>query len=83
MKTLSTTEARKQFSDLIDHVRQKSEAVAIGRWNEPEVLLIPYPREFSREVNEITKINASSPSFDFLYDEPDLYSMADLKHRYV
>jgi hypothetical protein len=35
-----------------------------------------------REFSEITYFNATSPSFEFLKDEPDLYSIADLKVVY-
>lgn len=31
-----------------------------------------------KEVNDITNINALSHSFDFLNDEPEIYSLADL-----
>jgi hypothetical protein len=30
-------------------------------------------------INEITNINSYSQSFDFLKDEPELYSIDDLK----
>lgn len=33
----------------------------------------------NKHVNEITNINALSKSFDFLSDEPELYSVSDLK----
>lgn len=34
-------------------------------------------------VNDITTINAYSRSFDFLKNEPDLYSLSDLRKRYA
>ncbi len=37
---------------------------------------------YNTEVNEITNINAHSESFDFLADEPELYSVSDLKVKY-
>jgi hypothetical protein len=30
-------------------------------------------------MNDVTNVNAYSKSFDFLADEPDLYSVADTK----
>ncbi len=33
-------------------------------------------------VNEITRINTLSGSFDWLNDEPELYSVSDLKKKY-
>ena len=83
MKIFSTTEARKQFALLVENVKMRSEAVAIGRRNLPEVLVIPYPKCLNPEVNEITNVNANSNSFDFLGNEPDLYSVTDLKKRYA
>jgi len=35
------------------------------------------------KVNEITNINALSKSFDFLREEPELYSRADVIKKYV
>jgi len=37
---------------------------------------------YNTNVNEITNINALSKSFDFLADEPELYSILDLKKKY-
>jgi len=42
-----------------------------------------YPENFNKELSEITNINANSASFDFLKDEPDIYSVDDLKKSYV
>ena len=33
-------------------------------------------------MNEITKINTESKSFDFLKKEPEIYSISDLKKKY-
>jgi hypothetical protein len=33
--------------------------------------------------NDITTINENSKSFDFLKDEPEIYSLSDLKEIYV
>lgn len=33
------------------------------------------------DVNEITLLNAQSGSFDFLKDEPELYSLRDVKKK--
>lgn len=37
---------------------------------------------YDKNVNEITRMNASSESFDFLKDEPELYAVSDLKEKY-
>jgi antitoxin (DNA-binding transcriptional repressor) of toxin-antitoxin stability system len=83
MKTISTTNARKQISSIIDAVRENGEVFAIGRHNKPEVIIIKYPSSYSAKVNEITNINTYSNSFTFLESEPDLYSEKDLKKKYV
>ena len=83
MKTITTTNARKQISKLIDTVRETGDVFAIGRRNQPEVLMIKFPSDYNASLNEITNINAYSESFSFLDNEPDLYSAADLKKSYV
>jgi prevent-host-death family protein len=82
MKTITTTAARANISKLIKRVRETGEAVAIGVRNEPEVLLIRYPR-YNPELSDITNFNAESGAFAFLADEPDLYTDKDLIRRYA
>jgi PHD/YefM family antitoxin component YafN of YafNO toxin-antitoxin module len=79
MKTISTTEARKHIKTLVDVVRETGTVYAIGRREKPEVLLIKFPRDYNKELDEITNINAYSESFTFLEREPDLYSVGDLE----
>lgn len=83
MKTITTTNARKQIAKLIDTVRDTGDVFAIGRRHKPEVLLIKFPTEYNAELDDITNINAYSESFSFLEDEPDLYTVDDLKKSYV
>lgn len=83
MKTISTSKARMNIKKLIDLVRDTGEVVAIGRRDNLEALLIKFPRDYNKEFSEITNINAYSGSFDFLSNEPDLYSISDLKKKYV
>ena len=83
MKTITTTNARKQIAKLIDLVHQTGDVFAIGRRNRPEVLLIKFPSEYNAKVNEITNINTYSESFSFLDGEPDRYGINDLKKSYV
>jgi hypothetical protein len=82
MKVISTTEARKTFANIVESVKAHEGAIAIGRRDRAEVLLIPYPQHLSARVTEITNVNANSTSFDFLSDEPDMYTIADLKKQY-
>lgn len=83
MKVIATTEARKHFSDIVNKVRYTNSPVAIGRHNKGEVLLIKFPREANPLVDEMTNFNQYAGSFDFLNDEPDLYSSSDIKKPYV
>lgn len=82
MKTVTTTVARANMRKLIKRVRETGEAVAIGPRNEPEVLMIRYPR-YNPALSDIANFNAESGAFAFLADEPDLYTDADLKRRYA
>ncbi|MBT4384808.1 type II toxin-antitoxin system Phd/YefM family antitoxin [Candidatus Peregrinibacteria bacterium] len=81
MKHFTTTEARKNLSKIVNEVKYKKVIIAIGRRDEEEVYVIPKP-DLDEEL-PISQINAASPSFDFLDDEPDIYSLNDLKKRYV
>lgn len=83
MHVISTTQARKQFSALIDHVRISRRPVAIGRRDRAEVLLIKFSEQMNSELDDITNINQTSGSFDFLEQEPDLYTKDDLIQSYV
>lgn len=83
IKTLSTTEARERMSDLVNIVSTSRKSIVIGRRNIPEVVLIPFPTFWNGKFSEITNINAYSKSFDFLANEPEIYSVKDIKHRYA
>ena len=83
MKTISTTQARKDIARLITAVRETGRVVVIGRRNAPEAVLMKYPSAFSDAVDDITNVNAYSESFAFLEKEPDLYTAKDIKRRYA
>ncbi|HEY4476867.1 MAG TPA: type II toxin-antitoxin system Phd/YefM family antitoxin [Candidatus Paceibacterota bacterium] len=83
MKIISTTIARRQLGKLIMSVRENDLTLGIGRHNRPEALLIKYPDYLNPRLDEWTNFVANAGSFDFLKDEPDLYSVSDLKKRYV
>ena len=78
IKTLSTTAAREQISDLVDIVSSGGKPIVIGRRNVPEVVMIPFPSDWNGKLSDITNINTYSKSFDFLNDEPDIYSIKDI-----
>jgi len=82
MNVLSTTNFRKNLPSFLNEV-VSNKSLVIGRRNKPEVLLIKYPENLNKKVSNITNFNANSLSFDFLKNEPDIYSVADLKVKYV
>jgi prevent-host-death family protein len=83
MKTISTTEARKNISQLVDRVRETGESFAIGRRGKPEALIIKFPKNLKSDTEEITLLSEYGGAFDWLEDEPDLYSVDDLEEKYV
>ncbi len=83
MKIITTTNARKQIAKIIDTVKETGDVFAIGRRNRPEALVIKFPAEYNAELNDITNVNTYSESFSFLEKEPELYSVTDLKKKYV
>lgn len=76
---MSSTDTRKNISLIIDKVKTTGEPFVISRQGRPEVMIIKMPTFYNKEVDEITNINTYSNSFDFLNDEPDLYSLDDVK----
>ncbi|MEK7068807.1 MAG: hypothetical protein AAB947_00315 [Patescibacteria group bacterium] len=83
MKVLTTTVARKEIKTIVDRAKYRGEVFGIGRRDSIDAILIGFPRAYSNEADDITNVNAYSKSFDFLADEPDMYSTADVKKRYA
>lgn len=83
MKVLTTTNARKNIKEIVNRARYRGEVFAIGRRNAIDAILIGFPQMYNDSLNDITNVNSYSKSFDFLGEEPDLYSAHDLKKRYV
>jgi len=83
MNILTTTQVRKNIKTIVDRVKYSGEVVGIGRRNSIDVLLVRMPGAQNKEFNEITNINAGSQSFDFLGNEPETYSVSDIKKRYA
>ena len=82
MKILTTTAARKCIKDIVDRAKYRGEVFGIGRRDSIDAVVIGFPRVYSDEVSDITNVNTYSRSFNFLGEEPDLYSVADLKRRH-
>ncbi|MDO8552303.1 MAG: hypothetical protein Q7S01_02100 [bacterium] len=83
MKILTTTSARKHIGDIVNRAKYRGEVFAIGRRDSIDAVLIGFPRFYNAALDDITNVNAYSRSFDFLENEPDIYSASDLKERYV
>lgn len=83
MKTISTTNARKNFKSVIDLVTDSDEVVVIKNHNTPEIIMMKYPKHYSSNFSDMTNFMANNPAFDFLADEPDIYTTDDLKKKYV
>jgi antitoxin (DNA-binding transcriptional repressor) of toxin-antitoxin stability system len=83
IKTLSTTELREHISEFLDIVSLNGKPIVFGRRNIPEAIIIPFPNLWNGKLSEITNINAYSKSFDFLSDEPEIYSVRDIKQKYA
>ncbi|MFA6018194.1 MAG: hypothetical protein WCT28_00445 [Patescibacteria group bacterium] len=83
MKVVSTTVARKNIKQIIDEVRHENEVFVVGRHSHHDAIIIRFPEHYNKSLSDITNINANSSSFDFLKDEPDLYSRDDVKEAYV
>lgn len=83
MKIITTTTARKEIGRIVNRVKYHGDVFAIGRRNSIDALLIQFPHVYNREVNDVTNVNAHSKSFDFLLGEPELYTLSDLKKKYV
>lgn len=68
---------------MVNEVKETGKTFIIGKRGQPEAILMKFPRHFNPKFNEITNINAMSGSFDFLLDEPDLYTLKDIKRKYA
>lgn len=82
MNVITTTAARKHLSQLIGAVHRTRRSIAIGKRNKAEVLLIRFPDSTNITLGETTNMNQYGGGFDFLEDEPDLYSREDLLITY-
>ncbi len=78
MNIISTSKARTLLPQFIAALKEHDTAFIIGRRNNPEAVLIKFPSHYRNNISDITNVNAYSSSFDFLTEEPELYSPADV-----
>lgn len=83
LKSLPAAKFRQHLSAALNAVIEHNQVIGIRRRNRVEAIVLKWPGRFNGTLDEITNFNANSSSFDFLEDEPDLYSVEDLKRRYV
>ena len=81
MSIITVSEGRKKLGTLIDIAKYQGKVITFGRRGKAEAYLIAIPAD--QEDFSITAINTASPSFAFLHEEPDLYSLNDIKETYV
>ncbi len=81
MIVVPVSEGRRKLGDFMNQVRYQKSIITFGKHGVPEAMLIGFPEGY--EEISMTELNASSPSFAFLNDEPNLYSKKDIKHKYV
>ena len=80
MKTIPMTEARNHFADVVDEVNRTRHTVKIVRRGEVAAYLSPAP-QWNPNLSDETNLAALSGAFDFLEDEPDLYTDKDIKRK--
>ena len=83
MQIITPQTMRKRAGHLIKQVSRRGAVIGVGTKSHIDVLIVKFPQYLNNKLTLITNINANSRSFDFLKDEPDLYSTNDLKVQYV
>lgn len=78
MNIISTTKARELLPKFINSFKDDDISFVFGRRDVPEAILIKFPTQYSDQLTDITNVNAYSSSFDFLNDEPDIYTLEDI-----
>lgn len=78
MNIISTTQARIMLPKFINSFKDDNISFVFGRRDVPEAVLIKFPTQYSNHLSDITNVNAYSSSFDFLNDEPDIYTLEDV-----
>ena len=82
MQIIATHEAKRQFGQLIRRVHRTRRPIGIGPRRQPEALLIEFPGAANATLDAMTNMNAYGGGFDFLTDEPDTYTRANLRKQY-
>lgn len=78
INVISTSEARTMLPAFINSFKTSDNSFVLGRRDRPEAVLIKFSSDFNPSLDDITNINTYSSSFDFLKNEPELYSVSDV-----
>ena len=79
MKTISTSKARMHIGNIVDDIRENNSVVGLTRHNIIDAVIIKFPKEYRSNFSEVSNMNLYGGSFDFLKNEPALYSLKDVK----
>lgn len=79
MKVITTTKARQNMKEIVNRVKYRGEVFGIGRRNSIDAVIMPFNGSYNHNLSDMTNIAVHSKSFDFLKDEPDIYSASDGK----
>lgn len=78
MNIVSTSVFRKDLGNYVDMLTMgKSKGFVIGRYDQPEAVVVPFPKQFRNDLSDSTNVAIYGGAFDFLKDEPDIYSVKD------
>ena len=78
MQTYSITDARKKLGELVKRARYGREVIALGNHGKAKVYLVSISLgEEAHDVTHIARAAEASGSFDFLKNEPELYTLDD------
>ena len=79
---ISTTDFRKNISGFLDTVSSTGQVLTVGRRNQPDVVVMAYPKHYREDISELSNLLANNPAFDFLQHEKDIYSLDDIVETY-
>ena len=82
MKVFTATDVRRGIDKIIRSVKKTGRPVGIGTGGTPEVLVVR-ASSYNPKLSDVTNLNMLGGAFDFLWDEPDLYTDKDIKKRYA
>jgi prevent-host-death family protein len=93
IKTITAMKARQNLGSIMNEVSFTGDEFIIERAGKPMAVIVSINKFYAMKKNienidmsedlPMTEINAQLGGFDFLKEEPDLYSIEDLKKRYV